>query len=222
MVVINGLDTNDQSGRADLRKQGYFIDNSGVYAPGSGSNNSSNGKRVGDTWGASGGFANGAAQANEKPNDVFLPLQNGTPMSPSNAKSYDVRMPGVSYIGDSNFASLFGPGSYFTATGGPNHYGWMGNAGSATDPQSFMQAIYNYAQMAATNNVPQNPLSPFSGGPSGVQPGARGGIQMGQSPNYSAANTPVSLMNPVEGGAAANYFNSPVFTNAMQRMGLGH
>lgn len=193
MVVINGLDTNNQSDRADLRKQGYFIDNTGAYSPGG--NGSGNGQRVGDT------FSGGQASQNQAPNNVFLPLVNGTPQSPSNARTYDQRQPGVSYVGDSNFANLFGPGSYFFQSGGPSHYGWMGQtAQNAASPGDFMNALLNYANM--TNAAPSGPAVPSP--------------VVGQTPNYGAGL--LQAQRPAQLGTAQAYFNqNPYFSNAAYR-----
>lgn len=58
-VGVGGCDTNDQSCRADSRNAGYFIDDSGVYAP--------DGSRQGSTW--SGGNAN----KNTQPSGPYVP-----------------------------------------------------------------------------------------------------------------------------------------------------
>lgn len=208
MAIINGKDTNNQSDRADLRTQGYYIDNSGVYAPGGG-------QRVGDTWNAGGGMANGQHQNNEAPNDVFLPIQNGTPMSPSNAQTYDSRQPGVSYIGDSNFSQLYGPGSYFFSAGGPSHYGWMAPGAGASNAGDFLSALLNYATL--TNSAPtQRPSASPAGNPALPQQGTAMS-QQGSAPNFSSGAYPAQ--RPVE-AAAQQYFSNPSFTTAMVRRGI--
>lgn len=183
-MIINGFDTNDQTSRDQLRSQGYYIDNTGVYAPNSG-------QRSGDT------FSGSHASQNQAPNNVFLPIQNGTPMSPSNARTFDQRQPGVSYMGDSDFGSLFGPGSYFFQSGGPSHYGWMQPGANASDPASFMKALFNYGQLT---NSAQRSFMPT----------------VGSAPNYSAGL--LQAQRPTELGAAQTYFNQgPSFTAAALR-----
>ena len=127
-------DTNNQSDRADLRKQGFYIDNSGVYGPGSG-------QRLGDTWsGANGGF-------NSAPTGPFLPILKGVPISPWAARTPDrPALPGELSASDPAFASLFGPGSYFAQTGGRSAYGWMNNGGlsSPSSMSDFLKALQSY------------------------------------------------------------------------------
>lgn len=86
--------TNNQSVRADLRKQGYYIDDSGVYAPGAG-------QRVGDTW------SGANSQYNVAPSPTRLPIINGHPVSPSNGFS-GVQTPYIMYRGDPDYAKYFG------------------------------------------------------------------------------------------------------------------
>lgn len=180
MAIINGLDTNDQSNRDQLRSQGYYIDNTGVYSPGG--NGSGNGQRVGDTW------SGGSSSRNEAPNNVFLPLKNGTPLSPSSARTGGTNYAaGTVGLDDPNFASYFGPGSYFFQQGGPNNYGWMGSAGSTNSPAAFLQAIQNYGQMANQGSQgfaqhlmgPSNVSSPLVPSMPGFQP--QGGVS---TPDY--------------------------------------
>jgi len=89
--------TNDQSVRADLRKQGYFVDASGVYAPGAG-------QRVGDT------FSGAQASQNVAPSASRLPIINGTPVSPSNGLT-GPQTGAIMYRSDPQYASLFGAGT---------------------------------------------------------------------------------------------------------------
>jgi len=157
MAIINQggrtYDTNNQSDRADLRKAGDYIDDSGVYSGGGG-------QRVGDTW--SGANAN----KNVAPNNVFLPIKNGMPQSPWKAQTASpsemAAQPGAVPFSSPDFASLFGPGSYFFQTGGPSNYQWMQPGAGAQNPNDFMSAIQNYLNMAANTNTPSNAIAPSS------------------------------------------------------------
>ncbi|HXJ31075.1 MAG TPA: hypothetical protein VNG35_10555 [Gemmatimonadales bacterium] len=95
--------TNDQSVRADLRKQGYFIDASGIYAPGAG-------QRVGDT------FSGAQASQNVAPSQTQIPIINGVPISPSNG-STGPQTGAIMYRSDPQYAQYFGRGTPgYTAT----------------------------------------------------------------------------------------------------------
>jgi hypothetical protein len=91
----SGFNTNDQSVRADLRNQGYFVDASGVYAPGAGN-------RVQDT------FSGPLASNNVAPSPTQLPILNGHPVSPSNGFT-GTQTPYVMYRGDPLYSQYFGP-----------------------------------------------------------------------------------------------------------------
>ena len=95
--MVGGQDTNTQSGRANLRDQGYYVDSSGVYAPGAGD-------RVGNTFGGSQKGSNTADNGNR------LPVIGGRPVSPSNGFTG----PNTGYImyrGDPQYQQFFGPGT---------------------------------------------------------------------------------------------------------------
>jgi len=83
--------------RQAARDKGYYIDNSGVYAPGSG-------ERVSDTW------SGANAPRNEAPSPTRLPIVNGTPVSPSNGFT-GVQTPAIMYRGDPLYSQYFGAGT---------------------------------------------------------------------------------------------------------------
>jgi hypothetical protein len=90
-------DTNNQSVRVDLRKQGYYIDASGVYAPGAG-------QRVSNT------FSGSMAGQNTAPSATRLPIINGTPVSPSTG-STGAQTGAIMYRSDPQYAQYFGAGT---------------------------------------------------------------------------------------------------------------
>jgi hypothetical protein len=93
--MVAGQDTNTYSGRQALRDQGYYVDSSGVYAPGGGD-------RVGSTFGGSQGTKNTPDNGNR------LPIIGGRPVSPSNGFTG----PDTGYImyrGDPAYNFFFGP-----------------------------------------------------------------------------------------------------------------
>ncbi len=90
-------DTNNQADRATLRQQGYYIDNSGIYAPGSG-------QRVGST------FSGANASQNVAPSPTQLPIIGGIPVSPSNGET-GPQTGAIMYRSDPQYAQYFGPGT---------------------------------------------------------------------------------------------------------------
>lgn len=90
-------DTNNQSVRADLRKQGYYIDDTGVYAPGAG-------ERVQSTWSGSNNSRNRPDNGNR------LPILGGNPISPSNGFT-GPQTGFIMYQGDPLYQRFFGPGT---------------------------------------------------------------------------------------------------------------
>jgi len=127
--------TNDQSVRADLRKQAYFIDASGIYAPGAGD-------RVGDT------FSGTQSGMNVAPSASRLPIINGVPISPSNGMT-GPNTGAIMYRSDPQYASLFGQG-----TPGYTSTSMQANAlpGQAVPGQTSL-ADWN-TQQAATRAAP--------------------------------------------------------------------
>lgn len=98
-ISVGGVNynTNSQSDRATLRSQGYYIDNSGIYAPGSG-------QRVGST------FSGSAASQNVAPSPTQLPIIGGIPVSPSNGET-GPQTGAIMYRSDPDYAKYFGPGT---------------------------------------------------------------------------------------------------------------
>lgn len=193
MSIINGLDTNDQSGRADLRKQGYFIDNSGAYSPGAGA-------RVGDTW-------SGGNSSKNTPDDGHrLPISsNGTPISPSNGFT-GPQTGAIMYRGDPQYSSLFGigtPGFSSAPTpwapgglGSWNHQdpgNYLGGNPSSPRYQAGMQSAAGqtpYADWLTNYQKTQGQQQQASGGsPSapGGMAAADGQTLASQSPDVQAA-----------------------------------
>ncbi len=139
-------DTNQQSVRADLRKAGYFIDNSGVYAPGAGN-------RVGVTW------SGNNSGMNTTPDEHRLPVLNGTPVSPSNGFTGEQR-DDIMYRGDPLYNQFFGQG-----TTGYSSTSMQANAVGGALPQG--QGQYQIRPMAP---VPAAPATPTAAAPSSYTP----------------------------------------------------
>jgi hypothetical protein len=146
-------DSTNQSDRADARKAGYYIDNSGVYSPGSGA-------RVGDTWGASGGTANGAHQTNAPDDGHRLPVIGGHPVSPSNGFT-GAQTPYIMYRGDPLYQQFFGPGTpgfssaptpwapgQFASWNGQDPMNFLGRNASSPDYQNALASGANQTPFA--------------------------------------------------------------------------
>lgn len=138
---LNLGDTNQQSVRADLRNQGYFIDNSGVYAPGAG-------QRVGATW--SGQNVN----RNEAPSPTQLPVLNGTPVSPSNGFTGD-QTEAIMYRGDPLYSQFFGPDTPgYSSTSRT----YNATAGALPNGQSTIQSLWAQNGQSASGVPTTAPL----------------------------------------------------------------
>lgn len=198
VVVINGLDTNNQSDRDALRSQGFFIDSSGVYSPGG--NGSQNGQRVGDT------FSGANSSQNTAPSGPYLPLKNGTPQSPLQAQTYSGGQNGAVPVNSPDFSSLFGPGSYFFSTGGPMQYQWMQPAAGASSSQSFMSALVNYLNGATNAGSPTQSIASTNGGS-----GSGNTMSTNTTPRPQVSSTPSA---PPANPAAPYTFNAgPTMNN---------
>lgn len=155
-------DTNNQADRATLRTAGYFIDDSGVYAPGAGD-------RVANTWSGSNESRNVA------PSPTRLPILNGNPVSPSNGFT-GAQTPNIMFRGDPLYSQYFGPDTpgysstskTYNATPGPlpdNQQTFEGAYGAINKAPLPAPAV----RTGATPSVTTNPPAPA---PAGFQPPA--------------------------------------------------
>jgi hypothetical protein len=181
-AAMNLGDTNQQSTRADLRNQGYYIDNSGVYAPGAG-------QRVGDTW------SGANAGQNTAPSPTRLPVINGTPVSPSNGFT-GVQTPAVMYRGDPAFNTYFGEGTPGYSSRNPDLGAGALPAGQATLPGQAPPAA-----PPATEPLTMGPLQ--SGLAAGAQPAAQPAVAGGSRGTGGEAAGGPGPNAPSSGGAPA-------------------
>jgi hypothetical protein len=188
--------TNDQSVRADLRNQGYFIDDSGIYAPGAGD-------RVGDT------FSGDQASRNTAPSPTRLPILNGHPVSPSNGFT-GPQTDSIMYRGDPLYNQYFGqgtPGFSSTSRGANALPGALPNG-----QQTYAGA---YGQPNTTPQLPQPAAQPQPA-PSVSAPAPTGlntvqtpetaaqALQRGQSQQYLLA-----FQQPNQDGTGYGPYSTP-------------
>lgn len=183
MVVVNGLDTNNQSDRASLRQQGYYIDNSGAYAPGAGS-------RVGDT------FSGSQATKNEAPSPTQLPVINGTPVSPSNGGTGPAA-PAIMYRTDPLYAQYFGPGT-------PGYSSTSGQANAAPLPaDSNQQSLTDYLNQSGTPVGPTGAPMPAQAAAKAAPAPAPAAQIAGAAPTAVATDTAAAANQPANDAWAA-------------------
>ncbi len=167
-------DTNSQAQRALLRAQGYYIDASGVYAPGSGA-------RVSDT------FSGAQASQNTAPSPTQLPVINGTPVSPSNG-STGPQTGAIMYRSDPLYSTYFGPGTpgySSTTAAGERGDPSLGATGPVTGQQSLTDYLTASGHPVGANGAPM----PAQQG-SGTQPNVN--APMGSAPPQTTTDSGAS------------------------------
>jgi hypothetical protein len=183
-------DMNSQSARADARKAGYYIDASGVYAPGSG-------QRVQNT------FSGAQASQNTAPSATQIPIINGVPISPSNG-STGPQTGAIMYRSDPQYAQYFGAG-----TPGYSSTSQTYNA-TPTAPEPAQQSLSSF-NLAQGNQVDANgapvarPASVTSGQTAVVPAGVTDPIQTaaaaaGGQPAPNAEQFATGVAAPNESG----------------------